>query len=206
MPGTPTTLQELRNPERRPDQPSQPIGGFPTDTSGPRPPCHPHQQPSPGPETGSTSLTAEALRLILDDEAAMDQFVQVCQVLAQGLVPERTTPRPWPRGCSAKTDRGHPRRKFGISHQRSESATSNQRPRIRDQFHRISGRFYWISDQARESATKRQNRTSRISDQVCRFSSRFLADQRHYLLRQRLNQMPDSICDQPRALLKMHVM
>ena len=70
----------------------------------------------------------------------------------------------------------------------SESATNdpNQRPGISDhepgtKFIESATVFPGSAKQARESATKRQNQTSRISDQVCRFSSRFLSDQPHYL-------------------------
>ena len=46
--------------------------------------CRARKGVAPGP----SGLTSEALRLILDDEAVTNQFVQVSQLLAQGSVPQ----------------------------------------------------------------------------------------------------------------------
>ena len=93
-PGAPASLEELRNPARRPHQPYQPVSQEVANFH----PNHPVHIPRAiltsnlrrarkGAAPGPSGLISEALRLILDDETITDQFIQVSQLLAQGLVP-----------------------------------------------------------------------------------------------------------------------
>ena len=92
-PGTQNTLQQLTNPEARPQQPYAPIGPAILQWR----PANPVQVPphlfttnlrrarrgAPGP----SGLTAEIAKVLLDDPAATQAFSQVCCRLAQANIP-----------------------------------------------------------------------------------------------------------------------
>eukprot|EP00435_Cladocopium_sp_Y103_P075990 s57_g72.t1 len=115
-PGTDATLAELRDPNRRPNEP------YPA----PSPANHNFQPDEPvqlprailvanlqrarkGAAPGASGLTAETLRLILDDEAATDQYIQSSPTLSPrpGANRSQPFPRPGPHGRPAKAKRRH---------------------------------------------------------------------------------------------------
>ena len=93
-PGTETTLAQLRDPTRRPVEPYTPI---PTHLAEFAPEQHlqiPAQRlltalrrSRKGAAPGPSGLTADTLRLVLDDETTTTQFVTVCNLLAQARIP-----------------------------------------------------------------------------------------------------------------------
>ena len=93
-PGTAATLAQLRDPTRRPTEPYTPLQANIDQFV----PAQPLQLPAhklltalrrsrKGAAPGPSGLTADTLRLVLDDEATTALFVEVCQHLAQARVP-----------------------------------------------------------------------------------------------------------------------
>ena len=93
-PHTEATLQELRDPARRPAQPYQPIPEHVLQFQ----PASPTNLPAAtllanvrrarkGAAPGPSGLTAETLRLILDEESITNNFVAVATRLAQANIP-----------------------------------------------------------------------------------------------------------------------
>ena len=93
-PGTASTLAELRDPERRPASPYESPNNPPTAVQ----PTEPLQLPAQtfltclrktrkGAAPGPSGLTADALRVVLDDEETSSFFVQVCHRVAQAQLP-----------------------------------------------------------------------------------------------------------------------
>ena len=93
-PHTEATLQELRDPARRPAQPYQPIPEHVLQFQ----PASPTNLPAAtllanvrrarkGTAPGPSGLTAETLRLILDEESITNNFVAVATRLAQAKIP-----------------------------------------------------------------------------------------------------------------------
>lgn len=93
-PGTQTTLAQLQDPARRPLHPYTPIPAEST-RFAPKQPLHipTHKlltalrRSRKGTTPGPSGLTADTLRIVLDDETTTNLFVYVCQKLAQTQVP-----------------------------------------------------------------------------------------------------------------------
>ena len=94
-PGTPSTLAELRDPARRPPQPYQPLDPLIANYHPQEPVtlstqifttslCRARKGAAPGP----SGLTAETLRLVLDDEEATNKLIQVTQQIARAELPD----------------------------------------------------------------------------------------------------------------------
>ena len=97
-PGSDTTLAELRDPDRRPIEPYPATNPDKSNFQPDEPVQLPRallvanlQRARKGAAPGPSGLTAEALRLILDDEAATDRYIQVAQQVAQGRVPPQAS-------------------------------------------------------------------------------------------------------------------
>ena len=97
-PHTQATLQELRDPRRRPQEPYQ---AFP-DAIREFQPAHPPNLPATqlltnlrrarkGAAPGPSGYTSEVLRLVLDDEGATSQFVAVATRIANAELPPQIT-------------------------------------------------------------------------------------------------------------------
>ena len=97
-PSTAATLQELRDPDRRPPQPYQ---DFPQHLREFHPPAPPNIPPTQlltnlrrarkGAAPGPSGFTAEVLRLVLDDDATTQHFVAVATSLAKAEVPHQVS-------------------------------------------------------------------------------------------------------------------
>ena len=97
-PSTAATLQELRDPARRPPQPYQ---DFPQHLREFHPPAPPNIPPTQlltnlrrarkGAAPGPSGFTAEVLRLVLDDDATTQHFVAVATSLAKAEVPHQVS-------------------------------------------------------------------------------------------------------------------
>ena len=97
-PHTQATLQELRDPSRRPQEPYQAL----TDAIQEFQPAHPPNLPATqlltnlrrarkGAAPGPSGYTSEVLRLVLDDEGATSQFVAVATRIAHADLPPQIT-------------------------------------------------------------------------------------------------------------------
>ena len=93
-PGTAATLAQLRDPTRRPTEPYTPLQANIDQFVPEQPlqlPAHKLltalRRSRKGAAPGPSGLTADTLRLVLDDEATTTLFVEVCQHLAQARVP-----------------------------------------------------------------------------------------------------------------------
>ena len=97
-PGDASTLEELRDPTRRPGAPYGPIDAAIMQFV----PAEPLQLPDAliinalrrtrkGAAPGPSGLTAETLRLVLDDADATQAFLQVSQLLAQADLPQQAS-------------------------------------------------------------------------------------------------------------------
>lgn len=93
-PGTAATLAQLRDPVRRP---TEPYSALPEEVQhfAPADPLHipaerlltALRRSRKGAAPGPSGLTADTLRLVLDNEATTNLFVDVCQMLAQARIP-----------------------------------------------------------------------------------------------------------------------
>ena len=93
-PGTAATLAQLRDPTRRPTEPYTPLQANIDQFVPEQPlqlPAHKLltalRRSRKGAAPGPSGLTADTLRLVLDDETTTALFVEVCQHLAQARVP-----------------------------------------------------------------------------------------------------------------------
>ena len=97
-PGTPATLTQLQDPQRRPQEPYN----TPEPQQGEQQPPSPFQLPAAklltalrksrkGAAPGPSGLTADTLRIVLDDETRTAKFVAVSQKLAAGNIPANIT-------------------------------------------------------------------------------------------------------------------
>ena len=93
-PGTETTLAQLRGPARRPVEPYTPIPAHLAEFAPEQHVQIPAQRlltalrrSRKGAAPGPSGLTADTLRLVLDDETTTNQFATVCNLLAQARIP-----------------------------------------------------------------------------------------------------------------------
>ena len=97
-PSTDATLQELRDPARRPPHPYQEFPQHLTEFHPPAPPNLPPTQlltnlrkARKGAAPGPSGFTAEILRLVLDDEVTSQHFVAVATRLAKADIPHQVS-------------------------------------------------------------------------------------------------------------------
>ena len=87
-PATHSTLEELRDPARRPPEPYQHLSPEVSNFQ----PDQPIQLPAPQPPEIQTRSTSDTLRLVLDDEEATQRLTAVAQSLARADVPPSIIP------------------------------------------------------------------------------------------------------------------